>query len=471
MYDGLASGRIFLLFHTGGNRVAISEPAFQLIPTEQFIKMARQQGIEINHRTLRLYASQGLLPHAVVRNLPSGGRSGFYPRDVLQTLFLIALLKERGHTLKEIQGMLDRLEEVARQRAVPTTVVHAELAMSLEGGAENTVLARKDYWRPISRLVAEELIRRGRRAGQEDIEAIELVVHLRDSIEELPVLLYLSLDRVDFRRPRPEDRLRLREFVPDSWGGALDDGLVAEWSGQPIGFGALAPEGLVHRPGHLAVTGPFVRPGYRSQGIGSRLLESLASMARARGALWLEASLSTDAPSHGAFFAERGFAPAGPYWQVVHTLERVPNVNLPPGYEVRPYGGPVDSDHLAALGRRLGRADGEAWLTASDIARLDEEPLFRDWVARLNLVLRGETPVGLLWLSAAGHGLVELVPEEMGGEIYEAMLGLLIVEAARRRTGELKARIADGGHDAFNRAAALGFEIEPHMLRFERRLA
>lgn len=450
--------------------MAATDPITQLVPTEQFIKMARQQGIDINHRTLRLYASQGLLPHAFVKNLPSGGRSGFYPRDVLQTLFLIALLKERGHTLKDIQGMLGRLEEVAVQRAVPATVVHAELAMSLEGGAENTVLSHKDYWRPISRLVAEELIRRGRRAGQEDIEAIELVVHLRDSAEELPVLLYLSMADVDFRRPRPEDRLRLREFTPEGWTGPLDDGLVAEWSGQPIGFGALVSDGSVHRPGHLAIYGPFVHPGYRGQGIGGRLLDSLTEMARDRGALWVEASLPEENANQGAFLTEHGFLPAGPYWQMVSPLDRQVEVALPPGYAVRPYTGGGDADLLAALGRRLARSPADGWLTATDIVRAEETSLFRAWTARLSLVLRGDDPVGLWWLSAAGHGLAEVVPEEMGGDIYEAMLGLLISEAGRRRAGELRAQVSDGGHDALSRAAALGFEIEQRLLRYERRL-
>ena len=451
--------------------MSVLDPTSQLVPTEEFLRMARQQGIDINHRTLRLYASQGLLPHATVRNLASGGRSGFYPRDVLQTLFLIGLLKERGHTLKEIQAMLGRLAEVARQRNVPPTVIHAELAMNLEGAAEPAALAGKDYWRPVSRLVAEELIRRGRRAGHEDIEAIELIVHLKGTAEKLPVLLYLSLEDGAFRPPRPEERAQLREFIPEGWAGDPADALLAEWEGRPIGFAALAAGGLVHRPGHMTMVGPFVRPGFRNQGVGGRLLEHLAARARQRGALGLEAAFPADATGSADFLSRHGFAVTGSYWQVVHSLDRGPTVGLPPGYEIRPYEDLVHRDHLAALGQRLAPASSEPRFTAPDIARESDQPLFRSWLNRLCMVFRGEVPVGFLWVSADGQGLVELIPEEMGNPVYEAALGWLIAEAAKRRAGELKARLADAGHDTFNRAAALGFEIEQRVVVFERQLA
>ncbi|HEY3314168.1 MAG TPA: GNAT family N-acetyltransferase [Bacillota bacterium] len=449
------------------------DPAQSLIPTEDFIKIARQQGIDINHRTLRLYASQGLLPHAVVRNLAAGGRSGFYPQDVLQTLFLISLLKERGHTLKDIQGLLGRLGEVARQRGVPPTVVHADLAMTFEGGDEIEPLAGKDYWRPISRLVAEELVRRGRRAGQEDIESIELVVRLRDSDEELPILLYLSLEDVAFRRLGADDREQLTAFIA-GWTHPedLEDGLIAEWSGLVLGYGELDSNGIPQLPGRLTIAGPYVRPGYRGQGIGSKLLQALLSKASERGAAVAEMTIPAESTTLGPFISKNGFSLAGAYWQVVHPLERIPSVPLPQGYHLRAYRPGSDAADLASLARKLSRGAKEPSFSAEAVLRNERLPGWQAAFQSLSLICRGDAPVGLQAFSPDGRALLELCPEESAGPIYEGVLGVLLNEAAKRsHHPELRAWIGDSGHDAVNRAVALGFEIEQHLERYEHRLA
>ena len=81
----------------------------------EILKLAKESGIDVNQRTVRLYADMGLIPRPDVRNRDEGGRSGYYDLRIVGILAAIPDLQQQGYSLKDIKSFLGRLESIAKQ--------------------------------------------------------------------------------------------------------------------------------------------------------------------------------------------------------------------------------------------------------------------------------------------------------------------------------------------------------------------
>jgi DNA-binding transcriptional MerR regulator len=127
---------------------APGQPPDDLLTIDQ---LSERTGVTV--RTIRFYASRGLLPAPQLR-----GRTGLYGPDHVARLELVTELSGLGFTLAAIEGQLDRLPATA--------------------GAEDLALQRAllTPWVPeqIEEIDATELERRaGRALGPADVDALE----------------------------------------------------------------------------------------------------------------------------------------------------------------------------------------------------------------------------------------------------------------------------------------------------------
>ncbi len=400
----------------------------------ELVRLAQAEGLPVTRRTLRFYATLGLLPRPVTGTVSPRGRTGHFPAAALDSLRLLYRLKEQGYTLERISSLFRRLARQAGRTGLPATALHARVSRALppdgtrgEGPAGAPGSPEQELWATVAPLVLGALVERGLEPGLEQVTGVDLQVRLEDG-GELRLPVHRSLRLVGIRRAGPGDHPRLAELTAACWQEApppaepLGRGragveplqvYLAEVEGTVIGYVGvgLAPERLAR--GRARLEGPYVEPPARRRGVGSRLLALAEARALAGGARWLTAAVTPG--SAGAAFLERaGFRVTGSYCRVRG------RVVAPGGAEQAP-GGPLEvseaaSDALTLVGPALEagyqgaalfRDALAAWEASRAPGGAGREPL-RVWVARRDSRLAGlgvrvaEAGEGAVWLGAEG---------------------------------------------------------------------
>ncbi len=327
----------------------------------ELASQARNVGLTINERTLRLYVDSGLLPRPTVRNRSGGGRSGYYDPRVLDLLRVVLQQQDEGQTLEQVGEFLSRLAAVARRAGREPLDVQLEAAAALratrlerEGKADGmaahpTGPARsKALWAAAAGPLAAEMVRQG--ISPDSAGILELKVEATTTGgATVTVPLFLSPQAVRYAGLSPSDYAtlgklmaeyrseltgmpqepvgaeRIARWVEKSYDISAENFVLArrqmpDGSGT-LGFVALGVEPERLRAGQVRLEGPYVVPEYRSQGIGRALLRRAEQMALERGASFADAYLSPEANQAISFLKVSGYRPEFYGWDLAFDLK------------------------------------------------------------------------------------------------------------------------------------------------------
>jgi GNAT superfamily N-acetyltransferase/DNA-binding transcriptional MerR regulator len=379
----------------------------------ELLKLAKESGIDINQRTVRLYADMGLIPRPDVRNRDEGGRSGYYDPRIVGILAAIPDLQQQGYSLKDIKSFLGRLESIAKQSGKDSLSAQvsgleaivgktSEAAQAGRAGSTGTtgVTSAPAVWRSLSGPVVSEMLRRGMSPDTQRIDELTVMVSTRDG-ERFSVPVFLDLASVVYTSPAREDDAELgviasvhlfeltgkesdrsaesiRNWLEKTYDMSRANFVIARRRGSMqairgdsavtedlneagrsiIGFVALGVEPERIRAGQVRLEGPYVVPQYRGQGLGRELLSRVESRALDLDARYIDAFVDSESIQVISFLRHSGFVPDHFYWEAQAIIPDV----LPTGedpladksrmrarLEIRPIASPDDLERALAL--------------------------------------------------------------------------------------------------------------------------
>lgn len=323
-----------------------------LVEASALLSLAREKGLNINRRTLRLYADTGLIPRPFVRNRDDGGRTGYYDPRTLKLLEAIEKMKSAGYSLRDIKEFFRHLENVAAESGRDPLEVKVEAVAAIfpgrvrDGGYtgssrtnESADLTKINLWREIGGAVVSQMLRMGLECDVRAIAEIRASV-ITEQGNEVTVPVFLNARSVCYDHPSREDDSdvgiltaayvseltgkvqepapaeNIREWLETSYDISREHFIVArapKTSTDPkpplIGFCALGVEPERLRAGQVRLEGPYVVPAYRGYGVGAELFRKAEEMAREIGARYIDAFLSTRARNAISFAEHFGFQP------------------------------------------------------------------------------------------------------------------------------------------------------------------
>ena len=190
-------------------------------------------------------------------------------------------------------------EEVGKTEGLARTVATAVgLIGILAGALLSWMIARRSVVQPLARLTESM----GRLAGKDyavdlsDAARTDEIETVRD-IERRSAARFLGTDRAELADDEPTAAAVLARRIE---AGGL---LVAGDGGTPVAFVMFRPE-----EGCAYVEQIDVLPSHARRGIGARLLEAVAQLARERGLAALTLSTFKDVPFNAPYYARLGFA-------------------------------------------------------------------------------------------------------------------------------------------------------------------
>jgi GNAT superfamily N-acetyltransferase/DNA-binding transcriptional MerR regulator len=379
----------------------------------EILKLTRETGIDVNQRTVRLYADMGLIPRPDVRNRDEGGRSGYYDPRIVGILAAIPDLQQQGYSLKDIKSFLDRLESISRQSGKDSISVQVS---GLEAIARKTSEAGQGgragttgmtgatnalaVWRSLSGPVVAEMLRRGMSPDTHQIDELTVTVSTRDG-ERFSLPVFLDPASVTCANPTREDDAELgvitsahlfeltgkktspsaesvRDWLEKTYDMSRANFIIAKrrgsacvskgdvgmegdvvQTGRPIiGFAALGVEPERITAGQVRLEGPYVVPQYRGQGLGRELLNHAESRALSLGASYIDSFVDSESKPAISFLRHSGFVPDHFHWEAQAIIPDV----LPTGedpladksrmrarLEIRPIASPDDLERALAL--------------------------------------------------------------------------------------------------------------------------
>jgi len=328
------------------------------LTVSELLTLARESGLSINQRTLRLYIDRGLIPKPDVRQREESGRSGYHDPRVVELLTAIDGLQQQGYSLRDIKTILKRLESIARQSGKDPIAAQISGALAIskrttemfeKGGAGDAgaipSASALAVWRSIAGPVVAEMLRRGAvpdtsrivelrvtattRDGQTfsapvflDPESVVYTNPTRDDDEELDRLTSEYLSELTGKKHPLAGAESIRSWLEETYDMSRENFILAKRSafaetatGYAIGFVALGVEPERIRAGQVRLEGPYVVPEYRGQGLGRELLNRAESRALSLGAKYIDAFLDSEATPAISFLRHFGFVPDHFIWE------------------------------------------------------------------------------------------------------------------------------------------------------------
>jgi len=495
-----------------------------LLETSDLLSLARERGLRINRRTLRLYSDTGLLPRPFVRNREGRGRTGYYDRRTLELLQAIETLKSSGYSLRDIREFFKHLENVAGESArdpldVKVEAVSVIFPSRMPNGAWTAApgtstsrssghdLAKTGLWREIGGAVLSQMLRMGRQCDVGEIAEIRASV-ITGQGEELAVPLFLNERFVTYGHPSKEDDAgvgvlvaayvseitgevrrpmsvdKVRDWLESSYDMARQHFIVARaprvsTSSGPkiIGFCALGVERERLRAGRVRLEGPYVIPLYRGQGVGAGLLQRAEEMARKLGARYVDAFLSTRAKNAISFVQRFGFRPSRFLYEACVRLPGPGTSELDPLAErhrsrYRLVIKPVESrqelkEALGLTAQVMEGVPGFHPVTAED---LEDTGLVYPAKDHFNAYLDGQL-VGTAWNSTGSNRVYVNVLPRYRDTSVEAQLWRYILRHVREKGySEARTEVVCEHSGRRRVAASLGFEVKDVVVCYTRHL-
>jgi len=142
----------------------------------------------------------------------------------------------------------------------------------------------------------------------------------RVKVADLPVLETLELETLKRFPGRKRWLETFRQLVERSLSEEPEGLLVADYDGRAIGAVVVRTRGPHPQTGeaHGRIEALTVAPGWRTQGIGERLLKESEAYLKARGCRQLVVSLPADAGADGDVFKATGFKVSA--WELEKSL-------------------------------------------------------------------------------------------------------------------------------------------------------
>ncbi len=473
------------------------------LTASQLIRAAAARGIPITARTLRLYASMGLIPRPQVRPGAAGGRTGYYSPRVLDLLAVVEKLKDSGRSLEQAKEFLDRLTEVARLAGRDPLDVQAEAldAITTEDSSHKLTSSSRSsfaFLRSLGGRVTAEMVKHGVLTG-ENVTGMDLVIQIRDN-ETVSIPLYLDPDALETKNPTTEaDDRRLASVVSayyaevdgqpaDIWSPEV----VRRWlettydmsrsnlimatrpSGPVVGFVALGVEPERLRAGQVRLEGPYSVPEYRGQGIGAHLLRLAEDRARALGATYIDSFKDSGASTAISFLKHSGFSPEFYEWvaraQVRPTAaaDYEKAVRGKKAFEIRPLQKREDLDFFAEIRDRVAASvPGHYKTTADDLVTFGFALPAKD---HFLCTVNGEY-AGVLWQSTGSSRIyVAALPAFAGTWVESAMWKYLLNHAADQRLAFVTTEAVSATGEQSKTALSLGFSTQKMLVCYRKRL-
>ncbi len=278
--------------------------ADRYLTIDEFLAEAEQRNCPISYRTLRYYASLGLLPSATMLKDKSGRAKGHYPATGLLKLEIIFALQKRGLSLQQIEGVFTHILSDCPDEAHQEKLEHW-LRNICQGGMLPMLYELSPLMGDTLReQVANMLLTSNLEPIASELRDIRLTATTRTG-QNFSRYFFIAEEKLEIANIFFWDLAGLAELLSaaayqrEGWHAtslpqvrtwlhgrsnwAPQDFLMAKYEGKPV-----ACVGL-HRPwnlrllGKAEIFGPIVHPEFRHLSIGDKLLTRVTSYALGLG--------------------------------------------------------------------------------------------------------------------------------------------------------------------------------------------
>ncbi|MBC7319058.1 GNAT family N-acetyltransferase, partial [bacterium] len=314
--------------------------------------------------TIRHYTALGLLTPVEVRNIPSGGRQGIYPPEVIERLKVLEMLKKERLSLEEIASFFRRIDIIGKALNIPLTVFYSYLRCILEKRNLTISLSKKNilttllFWTIGDRkLEKAEDINLYITLIDDRVKQIPLYIPLKEEFilplkeEDFPYIAKLSLQCNDILNTGFSSFENIKSLFTDlSFNYRIENFYVYKYNNEILGYVGLMLQEFYPHTEKVGLIGPIVHPMYRFLGVGTTLMKFIINKAKDLGAKEIRILIPNDNKEAIQWITEKwDFILEYQVWHLECILSKFFKVRIPKGVEFRSYKKGKDASIISEL--------------------------------------------------------------------------------------------------------------------------